>query len=86
MVFKMYRRVSPNGKKGNVRYFAFFIPKRLRHIYEKVAFGEQLEDRYVVVYGNEHNGILVIAPVWLEKAIEKIGLENVGKSLVSGGE
>jgi len=86
MVFKAYKRVSPSGKKGGKKAFAFYIPKKLAHIYEKIAFGETLGERYVVVYGNEENGILVIAPAKMEEEIEKIGLENIGKLLVKEGD
>ena len=82
----MYRRVSPSGLRSGKPAFAFYIPKRVADVYEKIALGETLDERYVVVYGNEKNGLLVIAPAKLEKEIEKHGLENIGKLLLGDGE
>lgn len=83
-MFKTYRKVIKHvATKGANPHLTVYLPKNVRDIYLKYLENSGIYGKFVAIYGNEKNGIMILAPAQAEKMIEEIGIENVGH-LIAG--
>ena len=83
-MFKVFRKVIRHvPRKGGSTHLTVYLPKEVRDVYLR-KLEEGFQGQFVVIYGNEKNGIMVVAPATADGLIRKVGIRNIGMLIEEG--